>query len=390
MNAAGSSTRRLVIAPNAFKETLTAAEAAEAIRAGAARADSALEFELVPIADGGDGTLDALTATRGGERRSSRVTGPLGDPVDAEWALLGGGRVAVIEMARAAGLALTPRDQRDPEWTTTFGVGELIIAAREAGARRIIVGVGGSATCDGGCGCAQALGVRFVLTGGETLDASTRPVTGGDLELIEIIEAPRHANALTIEVACDVRNPLFGPDGAAFVFGPQKGASPDQIVRLDEGLQWLAELVGDAADPDEPGAGAAGGLGFGLSAWFNAALRPGIDLVLDAVRFDERAEGATLILTGEGRLDGQSVEGKAIGGVAWRGLALGVPTVALVGSTGPDAKRSLRRHGGPLEAFYSVTDTLGWSESRAMASPAEALEALAELVVREKFDAAQS
>lgn len=343
---------RVVIAPDKFKESATARAAAEAMARGVRTAMPDAEIDLCPVADGGEGTVEALLVAVGGERRRARVTGPLGTPVEAEWALLADG-TAAIEMAAAGGLALVPPDRRDPTRTTTFGVGELIREALDAGVPRILVGVGGSGTVDGGAGAVQALGAAF--------SESARPLTGGDLLRLVAVDL-RHLDPrlgdTDLAVACDVANPLLGPGGAAAVYGPQKGAGPEQVVMLEEGLARLARLAaapGTDLNPTAttPGAGAAGGLAFGLAAFLGARLIPGIDLVLDRVGFAERVAGADLVLTGEGRLDDQSLRGKACVGVARAARAAGVPAVALVGSVGPGAERA-REEG--LVAVFSICD----------------------------------
>ncbi|MBW2254809.1 MAG: glycerate kinase [Deltaproteobacteria bacterium] len=352
---------RVVIAPDKYKDSATAQVAAEAMARGVRAAVPDAEVDLCPLADGGEGTVEALLAAAGGERRRTWVTGPLGTPVEAEWAVLADG-AAVIEMAAAAGLALVPPGRRDPARTTTFGVGELIRDALDAGVSRIVVGVGGSGTVDGGVGAAQALGVDFRLEGPSGAGSpSSRPLNGGDLR--HLVAAglngvdPRLA-VTDLAVACDVTNPLLGPNGAAAVYAPQKGANPEQVEMLEAGLAHLAVL---AAAPgtslhlaaDTPGAGAAGGLAFGLAAFFGARLVSGIDVVLAQVGFAERLRGADLVLTGEGRLDGQSLQGKTCVGVARAARAVGVPAMALVGSVGPGAERA-REEG--LVAVFSMCD----------------------------------
>lgn len=314
---------KVLCCPDSFKESISAADAAAAMARGVRAAGG--QADLCPLADGGEGTVDALLTATGGTPRTTHVTGPLGDPVEAQWGVLGDGTTAAIEMAAAAGLALVPKDRRDPTRTTTFGVGELIRAALDAGMPRIILGVGGSATCDGGCGAAQALGARFA-----GVDA---PVTGGTLQKITAFDLsgldPRLRDVELI-VAADVTNPLFGPDGAAHVYAPQKGATPTQVRQLDAGLRHLASLFNQPQLPGA-GAGAAGGLGFGAGMMLGATIRPGADIVLDAVGFDQRVAACDLVLTGEGRLDRQTISGKTIAAVLRR--AAGVPVVALVGAS---------------------------------------------------------
>jgi len=310
---------RVLCCPDSFKESISATDAAAAMARGVRAAGA--EADVCPLADGGEGMVEALVAATGGAMRTSRVTGPLGEPVDAAWGLLPDGG-AVIELASAAGLAQVPVARRDPTKTTTFGVGELIRAALDAGATRIILGIGGSATTDGGTGAAQALGVRFIDAQGM--------MTGGQLARVTAIDPsaldPR-LRRVTITVACDVTNPLTGPNGAAAIYGPQKGATPAQVCELDDGLQHLASLL--PVDSALPGMGAAGGFGFGAVAFLGATLRRGIELVLDAAHFDARVAMCDLVLTGEGKLDAQTMSGKTIAGVLqW---ACGKRVVALVG-----------------------------------------------------------
>ncbi|MFA7236841.1 MAG: glycerate kinase [Phycisphaeraceae bacterium] len=343
---------RVLIACDKFKGSLTAIRAAEAMAAGVRRAMRDARVDPCPIADGGEGTVQAMAASAPGSMlHTTRVTGPLGEPVDATWATLAD-NTAVVEMASAAGLALVPSEQRDPTRSTTFGVGQIIAAALDQGCRHIILGIGGSATTDAGIGCAQALGVRF-----DTQPACLHAfLTGGDMRRITHIDLSRRDPRLAetrIEVACDVTAPLFGPDGAACMYAPQKGATPEQVRQLDEGLRHVADLMRSpddgAARPGSlpvpaPGSGAAGGLGFGLTVFCGATLRRGIDIVLDAVHFDDRLAQADLVLTGEGRLDGQSLQGKAAIGVAERAAKLHKPVIALVGSLGEHADRC-KQHG---------------------------------------------
>jgi glycerate kinase len=337
---------KIVIAPDKFKGSLTALEAADAIAEGVRRVIPAAEIDLCPLADGGEGTVAALVAATGGSLQTHRVTGPLPDQkLDATFGMLGDRQTAVIEMAAASGLALLAPDERDPFCTTTFGTGELLMAASLLGVRRIILGIGGSATVDGGIGCAQACGLPVLLDGGEPV-SPTEPLTGADLDRVVLIKHGRGSPIERLEmiVACDVTNPLYGPHGAAQTYGPQKGASPSQVAQLDYWLQRLAERTGKTAEAMTPGAGAAGGLGFAMLAFFGARLCRGIDIVIEATQFRRRLTGADLCITGEGRLDASSLHGKAPLGVARLCCEMGIPCVALVGSIGPGAERSLAGH----------------------------------------------
>ncbi len=353
---------------------------------GARDAASALgapiEIDCCPIADGGEGTAETLAAATGGEMRASRVTGPLGEPVRASWAILGDARTAVIEVAEACGLHLIPNTRRDPMRTTSFGVGELIHDALDAGCNRIIVGLGGSGTTDGGAGMASALGARF--------DGAPAHVTGGDLARIielDLCDLDSRLAEASIRVACDVNNPLCGPTGSAAVYGPQKGATTEQVAALDAGLSHLASLT--HTDPDTPGAGSAGGLGFGLLAFLGATLEPGTDLVLDVLGFQSRCQGADLILTGEGRLDRQSLFGKACIGIARAARMQRVPTIALVGSVGDGVELTTdEQHGGALAAWRCIVDR-PMTQQQAIEVAPELLRRAAEQTIRQWIVAAR-
>lgn len=323
---------RVVVAPNAFKGTLTATVAARAMAAGVREAFPGAEVFEVPVADGGDGTVEALVDANHGEYRTARVEGPLGDPVDARFGLIDR-RTAVVELATASGLALLDPARRDPRNATTYGFGQLLEAAREQGAREIIAGIGGSATNDGGAGMAQAVGYRLLdADGGEI------PRGGAALARLARIEAGRFSRwPQRLRVACDVDNPLVGPRGASHVYGPQKGADPATVRALDAALGHLAEIVARDLGVDAeslPGAGAAGGTGYGMVAFLGAELVPGAPLVVEAAGLDARLEGADLVITGEGRVDAQTAYGKAPGEVAKRAHRAGVPVLLLAGAKG--------------------------------------------------------
>ena len=323
---------RVVVAPDSYKGSLSALAVAEAIERGVRQVFPSAEVVKVPIADGGEGTVDALVAATKGRIEERTVRGPLGDPVKARWGVLGDGQTAVIEMAQASGLPLVPKDRRDPRVATTYGTGELVRAALDAHIRRLVVGIGGSATNDGGAGFARALGVRFLDADGREL-----PEGGAALARLERIDLagldPRLADA-EIVVASDVDNPLVGPRGASAVYGPQKGATPEVVRELDAALSRYAAVAAAATGRDvanEPGAGAAGGLGGGLLLFTRARLRPGVAIVLEVTRFDEIVKGADLVITGEGRTDAQTAMGKAPVGVAAAASRHGVPVVCLAG-----------------------------------------------------------
>ena len=325
---------RVVVAPAPFKGSLTAAKAAYAIADGIRRVIPQAQIVLLPLSDGGEGLVTVLHPAMDAETRVSNVAGPLPDQrINAEWALGRNGQTAVIEMAAAAGLALVPENRRDPGITTTQGVGELIVAAMDAGASRIILGLGGSATNDGGSGMARALGYRFVK-----LDGSLLPHGGNALAMLHHIDSSqrdRRLDRISVIAACDVANSFFGPAGAAVVYGPQKGGTPDALRLLDKGMEHLADVMKrdlDSSVVGIPGAGAAGGLGGGVIAFLHGSLKRGIDVVLDALGFDDILSGADVIVTGEGRLDSQTQQGKVIQGILDRAHRAGIPVMAVVGS----------------------------------------------------------
>jgi glycerate kinase len=331
---------RIVVATDSFKGSLTASEACAAMQRGIGRALPDAEVIVVPMADGGEGTTAALVAATGGCFVEAVVTGPLGERVEAQYGLLGDKRTAVIEMAAASGLLLVPPDRRNPLLTTTFGTGELIREALHRGAERIVIGIGGSATNDGGAGMIQALGGRLLRA-----DGSPIPPGGEGLLQLDRIDLagldPRLAHTELL-VACDVDNPLCGPGGAAAVYGPQKGASSEMVALLDSALGHFADIMAHEIGTDlrdAPGAGAAGGLGLGLMGFLHARLRPGIEVVMEAVQLERVLQGAALVLTGEGRTDGQTLAGKVPLGVARLAHRLGIPTVVISGSIGEGAER---------------------------------------------------
>src|SRR5256885_569559 len=356
---------RVVIAPNAFKGSLSALDAAVAIAEGVRAAAPDADLLLVPIADGGDGTVDALVAATQGERRTLQVRGPLGDPVDAGYGLIDAGSTAVIEMAKAAGLALVPPAKRDPRITTTYGVGELLRRAYDEGARRVIVGIGGSATNDGGAGMAQALGYHLLDENGHELPpgglALKRPAR------IHVRGLPAKWKQAEGDVARDRTNPLTGPSGASAVYGPQKGATPEMVVELDAALKRFAEIIRRDLGVDVehlPGAGAAGGLGAGLVAFTGARLRPGAEMVMEALRLDERLGGAGLVITGEGRIDSQTARfGKGPAAVARHARQAGIPVLAVGGSIADETELRLLFDG--LEAILVEPCSLDEAIARA-------------------------
>jgi glycerate kinase len=358
---------RVVVAPDKFKGTLSAKDAADALAEGWRRADPRAHVEQVPIADGGEGTLDALVAALDGHRERGRVRGPLGDPADADYGLARsrGELVAIVEMARASGLALVSEQRRDPLRATTFGTGELIRAACAHRPRLLLVCIGGSATNDAGAGMAQALGIRLLDAEGRDLPpggAALARLAGIDLSGLD----PR-VRDVEVLVATDVRNPLTGPRGASAVYGPQKGASADDVARLDQALGHFAAVVHRDLGIDlrhEPGAGAAGGLGAGLMAFLGARLRPGFEVVAELLHLRERLEDADVAVTGEGEFDEQTAYGKAPGGLLRLAGEAGCRTVLVAG-------RVERGIEPPADLVYSLVERVG--EREAMSRPREAL-----------------
>ena len=329
---------RVVIAPDKFRGSLTASEAAQAIARGVLRADPAADINLCPMADGGEGFVEALVEATDGVYREAEVSGPLGDPTLARFGLLGGGNTTALAMASASGLDLVPPARRDPLRASTRGTGELMLAATRFGGDHLILGIGGSATNDGGAGMAQALGFRLLDCNGRDL-----PPGGGALGELDRIDAsgvrPELRDYL-IEVACDVASPLCGPLGASRVFGPQKGATSEQVDRLDANLAHLAAIIRRDLGVDVldlPGGGAAGGLGAGLVAFADATLVPGVSLVIDALELRLRLATADLCITGEGCLDASSAAGKTVSGVVDLARSLNIPSLVLAGTVGPGA-----------------------------------------------------
>ena len=371
---------RVLVAPDKFKGSLTATEVADAVARGLTAGRPDVEVDRLPVADGGDGTLAAALAA-GFEAVPVTATGPTGEPVETAYARLGD--VAVVEMADVSGLARLPGGRRQPLTATSRGTGELVAAALAAGARRVVLGIGGSATTDGGAGLLQALGA-------DLLDADGAPVGpgGAALERLARVDVGGVAAALggaEVVVACDVDNPLTGPTGAAAVYGPQKGAGPDDVVLLDRCLARLADAVADATGRDlrdEPGAGAAGGVGFAALAVLGAQLRPGIDLLLDLLGFDRLVAGADLVVVGEGSLDGQSLRGKAPVGVARRARAAGVGSVVAVCGRRDLDDAALQQAG--IDAAHALTD-LEPDPDRCMAEAGPLLEQLAQRIAAERL-----
>jgi glycerate kinase len=368
---------RVLIAPQAFKGSVDAVAVASAIARGVRRVWPDAAIDELPLADGGEGTVRALVRATGGRLRTSRVHDPLGREIDAEWGTFGDGRTAVIEMAAASGLPLLAEHERDARITSTRGTGELLLEAAMSGAARVIVGIGGSATNDGGTGMARAIGFRFLDAGGADL-----PEGGAALARLKRIEGQvdQRVIRVSIDVASDVRNPLVGPEGASAVFGPQKGATPEIVRELDSALTLYADVLQRFLGRDVrsvPGAGAAGGLGAGLIAFADAKLGSGAELVMGATRFDERARAADLVITGEGRLDPQSGYGKVTGSVVTRGNALRKPVAIVAGGVAGGYEKLFGTGLAALEIASDGPMTLDEAMSRGEALIESASERLA-------------
>jgi len=338
---------KIVVAPDSFKGSLTAPEACRAITAGLRRTGLNVEIVNIPMADGGEGTVNALVSSTNGTIVHTDVTGPLGEEVEAYFGILGDAGVsptqtAVIEMAAAAGLPMIPPKKRNPLHTTTYGVGQLICAALDRDCKNFIIGIGGSATNDCGTGMGQALGVKFFDRRGELI---RRPLTGERMGMVYSVNTeglPRQISQCQFAVACDVNNPLLGPQGATFVYGPQKGADKQALLLLETNMTHIIEIIENTLGRnyrDVPGAGAAGGLGAGLMAFTRARLERGIDIVMRYSRFSQRIKDADLVITGEGRIDGSTVYGKTISGIAAAAQEQSIPVIALAGSLGPGAEK---------------------------------------------------
>lgn len=326
---------RIVIAPDSYKGSLSALSVAQAMERGILRVFHDAEITKAPIADGGEGTVEALVTATGGMFCQTVVTGPLGDPVTAQWGVLGDGTTAVIEMAAACGLPLVPLRCRDPRLTTTRGVGELIRAALDRGLRRLIIGIGGSATNDGGAGMVEALGARFLDAAGEPLPPGGAALSR--LATIDVSSLDTRLQETEVQVACDVDNPLCGPRGASVVYGPQKGATPAMIAELDHALRRYGFVAAQTFGRDvanQPGAGAAGGLGAALLWFMNTRLRPGIEMLIEVAGLHDLIRQADWVITGEGATDAQTAFGKAPIGVAKAAREFGVPVVCLSGGLG--------------------------------------------------------
>lgn len=343
---------KAVVAIDSLKGSLSSMEAGNAIAEGIYRADAEAKVEVRPLADGGEGTVDALVQGMNGSLRKVRVTGPLGDKVDAAYGIIEEAKMAVIEMSAAAGITLVPDEKKNPLFTTTYGVGEMIRDAIEKGCRKFVVGIGGSATNDGGIGMLQALGYVFLNSKGNAVPYGAKGLE--DLAEIRKEHVLPELAQCEFKVACDVTNPLCGPLGASAVYGPQKGATPEMVREMD---QWLADYAklaancSERADAEHPGTGAAGGLGFAFLTFTNAVLESGIKIVLEETKLEQYIQDADIVITGEGRLDGQTAMGKAPVGVAKLAGKYKIPVLAFAGSVTKDA-RKCNEEG--IHAFFPI------------------------------------
>ncbi|TXC91317.1 glycerate kinase [Metabacillus litoralis] len=344
---------KIVIAPDSFKESLTALEVASLIEKGFKEVLPDAEYIKIPMADGGEGTVQSIVDALNGNIIECQVTDPLGNKVPAFFGLSGDGQTAVVEMAAASGLHHVPPERRNPLLTTSYGTGELISAALDCGAKHIILGIGGSATNDGGAGMIQALGGKLLNSKGQQIEFGGASLL--DLSTIDLTMIDERIHKTKIEVACDVDNPLTGPSGASAIFGPQKGATAETIKILDKNLEHFADLIETTLKlklRNTPGAGAAGGLGFGVLAAFSSAkLKSGVDIVLEKVDFDKHVKNATFVITGEGKIDSQTIHGKTPIGVARAAKKYNIPVIAIAGALSNESE-VVKDYG--IDALFSI------------------------------------
>jgi glycerate 2-kinase len=370
---------KIVIAPDSFKDSLSALEVGKSIREGIQKVDASIETVLIPMADGGEGTVQSLIDATGGMIVHSKVHDPLFRIINSFYGIMGDGKTAVIEMAAASGLPLLKQDERNPLKATTFGTGELIINALDKGCTKIILGLGGSATNDGGAGMAQALGVRF-------FDDKGNDIGHGGEELIRIEKVDLSGvdpRIKTVEfiAACDVENPLCGESGASNTFGRQKGANDTDVITLDKGLAHVAQVIREEYGKDFkdfPGAGAAGGLGFGVMTFLNGKIEKGIDIVANATNLEEKMKGASLVITGEGKIDFQTAFGKTPLGVAQVAKKLNIPVIAIAGSLGKDYNKLYK---AGFNGMFSIIDK-PMSLTKAIVGAKQLIENTTEAIIR--------
>jgi len=370
---------KIIIAPDSFKGSLTSSQVCAAIKRGIEKADESIDIITIPMADGGEGTVDALMNSLGGSKIQVWVKDPLFRKIKVQYGILDDGITAVIEMASASGLALLSREERNPMNTTTYGTGELIKDALDKGCRKFIIGIGGSATNDGGIGMAAALGARFYDSEGNEIELTGSGLT--KLDSIDLRELDPRVKESSFRVFCDVENPLYGPSGAAYVYGRQKGADDEMIEKLDNGLRRLSEIIEKDLGKSVasiPGAGAAGGLGAGLMAFLDAKLEKGIDFLMQTICFEERIKDADLIITGEGRMDEQTKYGKTVFGIIKAAKKQEIPVVGICGSIG-DGVEELYAEG--LSSVFSIVNR-PMSLSESIEQAYELLTSTAENVIR--------
>lgn len=344
----------VIVAIDSLKGSLSSLQAGAAAKAGILRAIPDAIVSVKPVADGGEGTVTALASGLSGESVTIPVTGPLGETVEATYGILPD-HTAVIEMAEAAGLPLVPAEKRNPMNTTTYGVGEMILHALDEGCRNFIIGIGGSATNDGGTGMLRALGCRFRKADGSEIALGAQELS--ELATIETEALDPRLKESHFSIACDVTNPLCGPSGASYIFAPQKGADPATVQKLDAVLAHLADMTAVTLGTDlrdQPGAGAAGGLGFAFASYLNGTLRPGVDIVLDAVLPESELRAADIVVTGEGRFDGQTAMGKAPVGIARRAKACGCKVIVLAGSVEHSGARATQQNPPLIDAVFPI------------------------------------
>lgn len=357
---------KIIISPDSFKGSCSAIDVANYIKEAICEVDSSIEFVTMPVADGGEGTIEAITSCVDANIHEVEVSNPLGKPITAQYAILKENDTAIIEMAQASGLPLLKAEERNPLFTTTYGTGQLMKDALDRGCKKMIIGIGGSATNDGGAGALMALGASFKNAQGEEIALGGAALA--ELDSIDLEHFDKRLFDVDITVACDVTNPLTGPTGASAVYGPQKGATPEMVEQLDKALSHFASISADKLGEDYsncPGAGAAGGIGFALMAYCKAKFAAGIDIVLDVCGFEKELEDADLVITGEGRIDGQSVCGKVLYGIGIRAKEKDVPVFAFGGAVLPDSEKLLEcgikamfsTSNGPMTLEYAMQNT---------------------------------
>lgn len=369
----------IVLAPDSFKESMTAKEVCEAIENGIKKVNDKINCIHVPMADGGEGTMQSLVDATDGKIYSLKVVGPLGNEVEAEYGILGDGEIGILEMASASGIHLVSPEKRNPLLTTTYGTGQLIKACLDHGVKKLLIGIGGSATNDGGAGVIQALGGKLLDKQGTELGFGGGEL--GQLNTIDLSEFDARLKDVTIEVACDVNNPLCGEKGASNVFGPQKGANKEMIDVLDDNLRHYADVIKKQLGKDvinEPGAGAAGGLGAGLMAFLNGTLKKGIEMVIEYAKLEEKVKEADMVWTGEGSIDFQTQYGKTPLGVATIAKKYNKPVIALAGRVGEDIEVLYEKG---IDSIFGITKG-ATSLEEALVKGKENIEKTAENIIR--------